>query len=111
MRLSHCCKRLAGRSDSGSTPEASGVTPERYTAPAPFKGAGHLNHLEDQMTKREIVEQVVELEQRYGLLSADMIHQDDLFALQEKLADLLCKLGNEVKFPLTEKLPYLFYAK
>lgn len=62
-------------------------------------------------TKKEILDELVELELEYKLLSGDMIMQDDLFEIQEKIMDLMVNLTNETGYDLPKVLPYLFRNK
>lgn len=54
---------------------------------------------------------LVALEKEYGLLSCDLIHQDKLFEMQEKLMKLMCQVANmnpATGIALEKDLPYIF---
>lgn len=63
------------------------------------------------MTKKEILQKLVLLERKYRLLSGDLIYQDDLFAVQEELCEMMAKIANDTQTDLAKHLPYLFKSE
>jgi hypothetical protein len=60
-------------------------------------------------TKKQILEDLIELEHKHHLLSADAIWQQDLIIIQGKLAKIMAKLANDTGYKINSELPYLFY--
>jgi hypothetical protein len=63
------------------------------------------------MTPFQFTKLMIELEKDYGLLTADMLHQDNLLDIQETILSKLAALAND-KPPLgrwlAKELPYIF---
>ena len=62
------------------------------------------------------VRMLIDLEKRYGLLSRDMIHQEDLFAMQDELMQEIITTLNTTRDEklldyVLKKTPYLISTK
>lgn len=59
-----------------------------------------------------LITKIIELEESFGILSRDLIYQDDLFSFQEQLCEALVKFSSPTeKKALATRLPYLFQIK
>lgn len=66
-----------------------------------------------KMTQSEkVVQKLVDLEERFKLLSGDAIWQKDLTIVQAELTQLMLDISSiSAQQKLTKKLPYLFYME